>query len=73
MSNTPASIKLLNTAQAADLLGLKKNTLEIWRYQDKGPKFRKLGRLVRYAESDLLEYLDEQTRTGTSHQGLQAY
>lgn len=73
MSNITTSIKLLNTAEAADLLGLKKNTLEIWRYQKKGPKFRKLGKLVRYAECDLLEYLDGQTRTGTSHQGLQAY
>ena len=34
---------------------------------------RKVGALVRYAESDLLAYLDERTRTGTSHQGLQSY
>ncbi len=70
---TPTAIKLLNTAQAAELLGVKKNTLEIWRYEKKGPKFRKVGALVRYAESDLLAYLDERTRTGTSHQGLQSY
>ena len=70
---TPTAIKLLNTAQAAELLGVKKNTLEIWRYEKKGPKFRKVGALVRYVESDLLAYLDERTRTGTSHQGLQSY
>lgn len=70
---TPTAIKLLNTAQAAELLGVKKNTLEIWRYEKKGPKFRKVGALVRYAEADLLAYLDERTRTGTSHQGLQSY
>ena len=52
---------------------MKKNTLEIWRYEKKGPKFRKVGALVRYAEADLLAYLDERTRTGTSHQGLQSY
>lgn len=70
---TTTAIKLLNTAQAAELLGVKKNTLEIWRYEKKGPKFRKVGALVRYAEADLLAYLDERTRTGTSHQGLQSY
>ena len=70
---TPTAIKLLNTAQAAELLCVKKNTLEIWRYEKKGPKFRKVVALVRYVESDLLAYLDERTRTGTSHQGLQSY
>jgi predicted DNA-binding transcriptional regulator AlpA len=60
------SINLLTTKQTADLLGLKFNSLEIWRLQGKGPKYRKIGRLVRYAESDILEYLDSQTRTSTS-------
>lgn len=66
-------MKLLNTEQAAALLGLKYNTLNQWRYLKRGPKFRKIGKLVRYAEADLLEYLEQQTRTGTSHQGHQSY
>lgn len=64
--NTTYLIKLFTTKETADLLGLKSNSLEIWRLQGKGPKFRKIGRLVRYAESDILEYLDSQTRTSTS-------
>jgi len=69
-------MNLLNTQKAAQyLFGAdgKKGTLEQWRYLKKGPKFRKIGRLVRYAESDLIEYLEQQARSGTSHQGHQTY
>ena len=65
------SINLLTTKQTADLLGLKFNSLEIWRLQGKGPKYRKIGRLVRYAESDILEYLDAQIQTSTSQNAKQ--
>ena len=65
------SINLLTTKQTADLLGLKFNSLEIWRLQGKGPKYRKIGRLGRYAESDILEYLDAQIQTSTSQNAKQ--
>ena len=61
-------MKLLNTEQAAKyLLGPtgKKQTLEQWRFRNTGPKYRKLGKFVRYAEEDLLEYLEQQAHTGT--------
>ncbi|WP_219017646.1 helix-turn-helix transcriptional regulator [Shewanella algae] len=51
----------------------KAGTLEQWRYRKVGPKFIKVGKLVRYEESDLQEWLDQQKRTGTSHQNLQTY
>lgn len=69
-------MNLFTTEQAAKFLfgpNGKKATLEQWRYRKEGPKFKKLGKLVRYLESDLLEYLEQQTRTGTSHQNLQTY
>lgn len=60
--------KLLDTNSAAAYLGdtLKPNTLEIMRVHGRGPKFIKIGRLVRYDERALDEYLDGQTRTSTS-------
>ena len=41
---------LLTTKEAAILLGLKANTLEIYRHQGKGPPFLKLGN-VSYSPS----------------------
>ena len=59
-------MKLLTNTETAELIGLKPNTLEIWRWQGKGPIYRKVGRLVRYVESDVLAWLDAQTRQNTS-------
>ena len=59
-------MKLLTNDETAKLIGLKSNTLEVWRWQGKGPVYRKVGRLVRYVESDVLAWLDDQTRQNTS-------
>ena len=48
--------KKVNTAQAAEYLGLRPNTLEIWRCRNKGPKYMKLGRRVLYDVADLEEF-----------------
>lgn len=40
---TPMPIKKLNTDQAADFLGVKSNTLEVWRTRKKGPKSSELS------------------------------
>ena len=45
--------KLVNTIKAAEILGLKPNTLEIWRCHNKGPKYVKLGRRILYDPADL--------------------
>ena len=64
------NMKLLTNQQAADMLGVKSNTLEIWRLHGKGPRFRKLGAgkqaPVRYVEDDVLAWLDEQSFASTS-------
>ena len=59
-------MKLLTNAATAEFLGLKPNTLEIWRIQGRGPAFRKIGRAVRYVETDVLAWLDAQTCNSTS-------
>lgn len=61
-----STTKLLTTAQAAEILGLKPNTLEIWRLQGKGPIFRKIGKFARYTESDLQAFIEGAARTSTS-------
>jgi excisionase family DNA binding protein len=52
---------LLTTAQVAEILGVKVDTIEKWRYQNRGPKFIRVGGLVRYRPSALEEYLQAQT------------
>lgn len=48
---------LLSTPQAAAKLGVAPATLVDWRFRRKGPKYAKVGRLVRYREPDLVEFL----------------
>ena len=57
---------LVTTSEAAGYLRLKKNTLEVWRVYGKGPKYLKLGRLVKYRLADLESFLEESLRSSTS-------
>ncbi|MGL1921590.1 MAG: helix-turn-helix domain-containing protein [Hyphomicrobiales bacterium] len=41
-------------------------TLQRWRLEGVGPAFIKLGRLVRYRQSDLNNFLDENKCTSTA-------
>lgn len=52
--------KLLNTEESAEFLGLRPVTLEMWRWQRKGPPFRRHGRRVFYALSELRTWSDGQ-------------
>lgn len=65
-SYTPKN-RLLDTAEAAAILGIKPNTLEIKR-KTGGPKYiRPAGtKFVRYTERDVLEYLYAGRRRTTS-------
>jgi hypothetical protein len=45
--------------------GPSPRTLERWRKDGAGPAYIKVGHLVRYRESDVERWLDEQTRTHT--------
>ena len=52
-----ANDKLMTQAEVKEITGLADSTLEQWRLKGKGPKFIKLGRLVRYRTSDLQAYI----------------
>lgn len=63
---------LIPTPQAAEYLGIKSNTLEVWRTQGTGPTYKKIGRLVRYSVNDLDSYLEAQSRSSTSQPAASA-
>jgi len=56
-------VEWMTEAGVAQSLGISKVTLYSWRAQAKGPRFTKIGRLVRYRSSDVEAWLEEQ-RTG---------
>lgn len=64
------AVSILNSAEAAKLLGIKQSTLRLWRCDGKGPKFIKLGRAkqsgVAYIERDVLEWRDARMFKSTS-------
>lgn len=51
------ALKLRDTVQAAEFLGMSKRTLDKWRVTGGGPRYYKGGRIL-YAEKDLLEWLE---------------
>ena len=61
---------LLTNDEAAALLGIKPNTLEIWRCKGKGPRFIKLGfekqSSIRYRRADVAEWIEQQSFASTS-------
>jgi predicted DNA-binding transcriptional regulator AlpA len=57
---------LLNQKQAAYVLGLSVRTLERHRVAGTGPRWARLGRLVRYRQSDLTAWVESNVRLSTS-------
>lgn len=51
-----AGERKLNNQEAAAFLGVRPNTLEVWRCKHKGPRYSKLGRRVLYDIADLEEF-----------------
>jgi len=70
MTKTVSLDDLLTTKEAATVLGVKPNTLEIWRTKGKGPPFLRLGdgpcAAVRYLRSALMEWLASRSFASTS-------
>ena len=65
-SRTTTASKLLDTNQLAEQLLNKSNTIEGWRIKGVGPRYIKIGRLVRYRPEDVELWLEAQTRNSTS-------
>lgn len=58
--------KLLNTSAAAEFLSVSEKTLAQWRWRGGGPKFCKLGRLVRYRVEDLHSFVEVRSKASTA-------
>jgi predicted DNA-binding transcriptional regulator AlpA len=61
-----STLVLLDTKEAADFLKLSPRTLENFRNLGDGPPFRKLGRRVLYARSDLEAWVNARIFGATS-------
>ena len=64
-------MKQYDEVEAGNYLGgeghpIPRATMQYWRVVGKGPKYVKLGRLVRYPQETLDNFLKESTRTSTS-------
>jgi predicted DNA-binding transcriptional regulator AlpA len=53
---------LIDEPALAFRLGVSRSTLQSWRYSGRGPRFIKLGRMVRYRNADVDAYLSANTR-----------
>ena len=59
MQLKPNKPNLLTTQEAADYLGISAGTLAVWRCLSRYPlPFLRIGRNVRYQESDLLAWME---------------
>lgn len=52
--------KLMTPEEVAELLGVPRRTLTVWRYEGIGPKGFKVGRHVRYRLVDVESWIEEQ-------------
>lgn len=53
--------RLLNQKQVAELLGMSEAWLEMSRFKGTGLPYIKMGRAIRYRESDIHKYVEEHT------------
>lgn len=58
----PLATELIDEPTLARQLGVSRSTLQCWRYTGRGPRFIKLGRMVRYRCGDVDAYLRSNTR-----------
>jgi predicted DNA-binding transcriptional regulator AlpA len=58
MADIHKPTRLLSEDEVAERFGIQPRTLQGWRVLRRGPRYRKIGRLVRYAEADLLNWLE---------------
>lgn len=64
---TKAADPMLGTEEAAAYLGLSVHTLEMWRRGPvRGPLFVRLGKAVRYRQSDLEAFISENKSEASS-------
>lgn len=54
--------KLLTTKEVAEYLGIAENTICQYRMTGIGPRYIKLGRMVRYRLNDVIEWIDKKMK-----------
>lgn len=65
----PDPFPRLTEKDVAERLGVTVRTVQGWRQEGRGPRFYKLGRAVRYAEADVVAFLEAAARRSTSDPG----
>lgn len=61
-ASTPAwEGRMLTTAELAEILQVRVNTLEHWRSQGRGPEFVRVGRRVRYTRAAVDKWIGQET------------
>ncbi len=58
-------MQLMTEEETATALRCTKAALRRWRRERRGPRFVKLGRLIRYCQSDLEDFVDKSTQNVT--------
>lgn len=59
MNDTTTIDQLVKPERAAEILGTTPGVLRNWRHEGKGPAYVKVGRSVRYRESQLAAFVSE--------------
>jgi len=54
----PYQIGLGDERYAASYLAVSVETLRTWRKKDRGPRYRRIGRCIRYSIADLLAFVE---------------
>lgn len=57
-------VAMLDQNDVAALLKVSPKTMEYWRCRGGGPRYLKVGKLARYLESDVREYISTLTEGG---------
>jgi hypothetical protein len=60
---------LMTEGQTAELTNVAVKTLRNWRVRGDGPKFAKLGALVRYRRRDVVAWVEQRLLGSTSEAG----
>ena len=60
--------RLVDETYAARYLGVTRRTMQWWRTVGRGPRFAKIGRLVRYRIGDLDAFIESGLRNATSEE-----
>lgn len=63
MGENPTNDTLLSTKQVAERYGFSVAWLEHKRWERTGPKFIKIGRMIKYRVSDIAEYISSHVVT----------